>query len=134
MHAQTSKCTIWAAQRLRSQIYIYIYPLLISVEILVKVVSGTELLVGKGTVLYGLGADFFLPHCLVRGGQVSEIRKQLGTISSWYKPSAGRNPGVHRQWYKAQLKLLALVCACADVSWLQNIPCGRHSGYISKSN
>ena len=27
---------------------------------------------GKGSVSYGLGADFSLPHCLVPGGQVSE--------------------------------------------------------------
>ena len=27
---------------------------------------------GKGSVSYGLGADFSLPHCLVPGEQVSE--------------------------------------------------------------
>ena len=54
----------------------------ISVEILVKVVGGTELPVGKGSVSYGLGADFSLPHCLVRGGQVSEEPSR--GASSWY--------------------------------------------------
>ena len=42
----------------------------ISVEILVK--GGTELPLGKGSVSYGLGADFSLPRCLVAGGQISE--------------------------------------------------------------
>ena len=29
---------------------------------------------GKGSVSYGLGADFSLPHCLVPGGQVSKSK------------------------------------------------------------
>ena len=49
---------------------------------------------GKESVSYGLGADFSLPHCLVPEG--TGIRKQLGTISSWYKRSASRNLGVNR--------------------------------------
>ena len=32
---------------------------------------------GKGSVSYGLGADFSLPHCLVPGGQVSESNLEL---------------------------------------------------------
>ena len=47
----------------------------------------------KGSVSYGLGADFSLPHCLV-GGQC--IGKHRGTISSWHKRTAGRNLVVHR--------------------------------------
>ena len=47
----------------------------------------------KGSVLYGLGADFSLSHCLV-GDKVPE--KQRGTIFSWHKRTAGRNLVVHR--------------------------------------
>ena len=52
---------------------------------------------GKGSVSYGLGPAFSLPLCLLPGGQVSAtgIRKQLGTISSWYKRSASRNLGAN---------------------------------------
>ena len=39
-----------------------------------------EALVRKGSVSYGLGVDFSLPHCLV----------------GWHKRSAGRNLVVHR--------------------------------------
>ena len=49
-----------------------------SVEILVKVVGGTELLVGKGSVSYGLGADFSFPHCLVRGRESNEEPSPAG--------------------------------------------------------
>ena len=50
---------------------------------------------GKGSVSYGLGADFSLPHWLPcpRG---TDIRKKFGTISSWYKRSTSRNLGVNR--------------------------------------
>ena len=47
----------------------------------------------KGSVSYGLGADFSLPHCLVGD---KGIGKQLGTISSRHKRSAGRNLVVNR--------------------------------------
>ena len=49
----------------------------------------TEVRARKGSVSYGLGADFSLPHCLV-GDKVSEA------ISSWHKRSVGRNLVVHR--------------------------------------
>ena len=63
-HAQTSKCTIWTAQLLHSQIYIGRN---------LSQSSKVELnCLGKGSVSDGLGADFFLPHCLVPGGQVSK--------------------------------------------------------------
>ena len=47
----------------------------------IKVVGGTELSVGKGSVTYGLGAAFFLPHCLVQGGQVSESNEEPSPAS-----------------------------------------------------
>ena len=43
----------------------------------------------KGTISYGLRADFSLPHS-------QGIGKQRGTISSWHKRTAGRNLVVHR--------------------------------------
>ena len=49
--------------------------------------------VRKGSVSYGLGADFSLSHCLIGD---KGIGKQLGTISSRHKRSAGRNLAVNR--------------------------------------
>ena len=72
---------MWTAQLLHSQIYIGRN---------LSQSSKVELsCLGKGSVSYGLGADFSLPHCLVPGGQVSESN------SSWYKRSASRNLGVN---------------------------------------
>ena len=119
---------------------------------------------GKGSVSYGLGADFSLAsyadalwachEFFPRGGGIRDkpkerlrrrltfpsltafsrgtgIRKQLGTISSWYKRSASRNLGVNRHgttlrqrvqryryWLYFFLSFWHLLCACADVSWL----------------
>ena len=63
-HAQISKCTIWTAQRLHFQIYIG--------QNLSQSNKVELSCLGKGSVSYGLGADFSLPHCLVPGGKVSE--------------------------------------------------------------
>ena len=43
-----------------------------------NIVGGTELLVRKGSVTYGLGADISLPHCLSWVEQVSESSKGPG--------------------------------------------------------
>ena len=48
----------------------------------------------KGICLIWSGARLFLPSLPCPGG--TGIRKQLGTISSWYKRSASRNLGVNR--------------------------------------
>ena len=85
-HAQTSKCTTWTAQWLYSQIYIGR-----------NLSQGSKVELscqGKGSVSYGLGADFSLLQLPCPRG--TGIRKQLGTISSWYKRSASRNLGVNR--------------------------------------
>ena len=47
----------------------------------------------KGSVSYGLGADFSLPHCLVRE---KGIEKQRETICSWHERTVGRNLVVYR--------------------------------------
>ena len=55
----------------------------------------------KGSVSYGLGADFSLPHCLVGD---KGIGKQLGTISSRHKRSAGAKSRGESSWYGAPAK------------------------------
>ena len=65
----------------------------ISVEILIKAVRWTEL-PRKGICLIWSRGRLFPPSLPCPGG--TGIRKQLGTISSWYKRSASRNLGVNR--------------------------------------
>ena len=49
----------------------------------------------KGSVSYGLGADFSLPHCLV-GDKVSESSAEPSPASISEPRTAGRNLVVHR--------------------------------------
>ena len=66
----------------------------ISVEILVKVVRWNFVAYRKGICLIWSRGRLFPPSLPCPGE--TGIRKQLGTISSWYKRTAGRNLGVNR--------------------------------------
>ena len=88
---ETLKCTIWTAHATITT-FSNIYRSLI----LVKVVRLEPSCLGKGSVsclILSRGRRF--PPSLPCPGWTG-IRKQLRTISSWYKRSASRNLGVNR--------------------------------------
>ena len=63
-HAQTSECTTWKTRWLHCDINRWLNLSLKSSKVELRCLR-------KGSVSYGLGADFSLPHCLV-GDRVSE--------------------------------------------------------------
>ena len=87
----------------------------------------------KGSVSYGLGADFSLPYCLV-GDRVSESNLEpspagisdLRAEISWCIVMVRRSGKASRR-YRCQLYFFSRFQLFCSLFFLLNTPCGRHS-------
>ena len=130
-HAQTSECTTWKTRWLHCDINRWLNLSLKSSKVELRCLR-------KGSVSYGLGADFSLPHCLV-GDRVSESNLEpspagisdLRAEISWCIVMVRRSGKASRR-YRCQLYFFSrqFQLFCSLFFFVLNMPCGRHSDCI----